>query len=266
MSTSALRQTAPDWCFFDKAKLPADAYYQALKAAGYAGVEMADEKHWPLLKAAGLELVTICAPGMDHGFSDPSTHATLVPKVIAAIELAKANRSPSVIVFSGNADGRSHAEGVANCIAGLKQVAAAAERAGVTLLLEVLCRHDHGDYQANNNRFAVEVIRGVGSPRVKILYDLYHMFKMGEDVQREVIAHLDLIGHLHVAGAPRRNFPGLAPGQEMDYSGIVRAIHAAGYRGWWGQEFLPDGDALDELRRARQLFDSFVSAQQAAGG
>jgi hydroxypyruvate isomerase len=89
-----------------------------------------------------------------------------------------------------------------------------------------------------------------------VLYDMYHMHRMGEDVAAQVTANLELISHLHVAGAPRRDFPG--PHQEMDYASIVRAVHSAGFRGFWGQEFLPAGEPLEALAAARGLFDSWI--------
>lgn len=69
-------------------------------------------------------------------------------------------------------------------------------------------------------------------------------------------ANLDYVAHIHVAGSPRRDFPGEQ--QEIDYEPVVRAIHRAGYGGFWGQEFLPGDDRYAELKKARELFDQYV--------
>ncbi len=126
----------------------------------------------------------------------------------------------------------------------------------MTLVLEVLNKFDHADYQADNSEFAFAFARACASQRVKVLYDIYHMQRMGEDLVATIIKNLDLIAHLHIAGSPKRNFP--SPDQETDYRTLVRRIHAAGYRGYWGQEFLPAGDSLEELGRAFKLFDSYL--------
>jgi hydroxypyruvate isomerase len=109
---------------------------------------------------------------------------------------------------------------------------------------------------ADYGAFAFDVVKAVSSLHVKVLYDIYHMFRMGEDVVNAVINHLEYIAHLHVAGSPKRNFPGLD--QEIDYRRVVHSIHTAGYRGYWGQEFLPTGDSLTEAEQAFRLFQSYL--------
>src|SRR5258708_5124901 len=199
---------------------------------------------------------------MQKGLNRLEHHAELLPQIRECIATAGANRIPNVILFSGNRDGQADAEGLANCIAALKQVAGAAEKAKVTLAFEVLHAYDHKDYQADHADYAFAAIRAVASPAVKVLYDIYHMQRMGENLAPTLLKNLDAIGHLHIAGSPKRNFPGA--GQEIDYAPIVRQVHAAGYRGYWGQEFIPAGDALDELDRAHRLFASFLAAAEFA--
>ena len=97
---------------------------------------------------------------------------------------------------------------MASCIAGLKQVAGEAEKAGVTLTLEVLNKFDHPGYQADYSAYAFAVARGVGSANVKVLYDIYHMQRMGENLLPTIMENLAMIGHFHIAGAPKRDFPG----------------------------------------------------------
>jgi hydroxypyruvate isomerase len=94
---------------------------------------------------------------------------------------------------------------------------------------------------------------------VKVLYDLYHMHRMGEDVSARVIANLEYVAHLHIAGSPQRDFPG--DQQSIDYLSIVRSIHQAGYRGAWGMEFLPDAEAdvNETLDAAARVFRSYLA-------
>jgi hydroxypyruvate isomerase len=148
-------------------------------------------------------------------------------------------------------------EGIEACAEGLRAVAPDAERCGVTLLFEPLCRPDHADQHAARAAFGVEVVRRAPSPRVRLLYDIYHLHRMGDDPSADIPRHLAHIGHLHLAGAPRRDFPG--PGQEIDYARIVAAARRAGYAGWWGHEFVPGPDPLAELGRARELFDGYAA-------
>ncbi|HYE03942.1 MAG TPA: sugar phosphate isomerase/epimerase family protein [Planctomycetota bacterium] len=252
-----LKQSASEWCYYRDSFTPA-AYYGSLKQMGYTGVEMVDPSRYAAAHAAGLEIVDISAPGMEVGLNRVEHHAELIPQIRAKLRECADNGIPNLIVFSGNRVGQHDEVGLVNVATALRQIVADAERAKVTLLFEVLNSFDHGDYQADRSSFAFALVRAIGSERLKVLYDLYHMHRMGERVIESVIANLDLVGHLHIAGAPKRDFPG--PGQEMDYGPIVRAIHGAGYRGYWGQEFIPGADPMDELKRAQALFEGAVTA------
>jgi hydroxypyruvate isomerase len=218
---------------------------------------MVDPSRYANARKAGLELVDASGPGMTEGLNRLEHHAKLIPEIRAKIRECADNGIANLILFSGNRGGQHDEVGLANVGAGLRQVIGDAERAKVTLLFEVFNQNDHPDYQADRSAYAFALARAIGSPRLKVLYDLYHMHRQGERLVESVVSNLDLIGHLHIAGAPKRNFPG--PGQEIDYAPIVRAIHAAGYRGYWGQEFVPGADPLDELKRAQALFEQALA-------
>lgn len=251
-----LRQSVPDWCFFKEGMNPVQ-YYTTLKQIGYDAVEMVDPQRWPIARQAGLQILTMSGPGMQQGLNKRANHPELLAKIRADIQCAAAQQIPNLIIFSGNRNGQADDEGIAICIDAIKQLAPDAEQAGVMLLFEVLNTYDHPDYMAVYGAFVFEVVKAVSSPNVKVLYDIYHMFRMGEDVVPTVTEHLEYIAHLHVAGSPKRDFPG--PNQEIDYQHVVRAIHAAGYRGYWGQEFLPTGDPLTEAEQALRLFQSYLA-------
>ena len=250
-----LKQSIPDWCFYRESDDPA-AYYQRLKAIGFEGVEMLPPERWAVARQAGLKLVNIAAPGMQAGLNRLDNHASLIPQIEELIQVAKANEIEHIIIFSGNRNGQLDEEGLRNTIQAGKRLASVAERAGVVLALEVLNTHDHPDYQADHTAFAIGFARGVSSPMIKVLYDIYHMVRMGEDVVKDVSENIKYIAHLHVAGSPGRDFPG--PEQDIDYVAIVAAAQSAGYTGFWGQEFLPAEDRFTELEEVYKLFNQYA--------
>ena len=125
-----------------------------------------------------------------------------------------------------------------NCALGLCRVAGAAEEAGVTLVMELLnSRVDHAGYQCDHTDWGVRVCERVGSPRVKLLYDIYHMQIMEGDVIRTIQQHNHHFAHYHTAGVPGRH--DLDGTQELNYPPILRAIAETSYEGYVGQEFIP---------------------------
>ena len=159
---------------------------------------------------------------------------------------------PSLICFSGNCEGRSSEEGLANCVAGLRRVTGAAEEKGITLCMELLnSRVNHPDYQCDRTAWGVALCRAVGSPRFKLLYDIYHMQIMEGDLIRNITDHIDCIGHFHTAGNPGRR--DLDDQQEIYYPPIMQAIAATSYAGYVGHEYRPKGDPVDSLARAFEV-------------
>ena len=253
----ALPQSVPDWCFF-KPGMDARTYYARLKAIGYAAVELVDPGRWDAAKAAGLLIANLPSPGMQDGLNMIANHAALLPQIRACMEQAKANGIPQVILFSGNRKGQANEVSLQNCLAASQSLVRDAERLGITIVFEMLNGIDHPDYAADRSRFGFELARAVGSPRFKVLYDIYHMHRMGEDVTADIVDNLPLIGHLHLAGSPKRDFPGTR--QEIDYLRIVKAVTSAGYTGYWGQEWLPaHDDPGSELEAAVMLFSRYAA-------
>ena len=132
---------------------------------------------------------------------------------------------------------------------GFRRVAPLAERAGVNLNLELLnSKVDHAGYQCDRSAWGVEVCRRVDSPRVKLLYDIYHMQIMEGDIIRTIRETIEWIGHFHTAGVPGRG--PLDDSQELNYAAICHAIAASGYDGWVSHEFKPGRDAIADLQHA----------------
>ena len=252
---SKLKQCVPDWCAFRQG-MDAAAYYAGLKAIGFSGVEMVEPARWPIARAAGLEIVTMTAPGMQKGLNRREHHAEVVPVIQDAIAQAASEKIPFVIVFSGNRDGQDDREGLANCRLALEGLADFAGRRNVTLLFEMLCAQDHVDYQADRSAYGFDLARQINSPHFRVLYDLYHMHKMGENICDDLERNAAMIGHLHTANAPRRDC--ISEQGQPDYRPIVACARRIGYTGYWGQEFVCGPEPLVELKRAFDLLERFA--------
>lgn len=248
---NSIKLSAADWCFYPKLGDPA-RYYETIKSLGIDGVEMVDPTRYTAARSAGLKIVTMSGPGMMCGLNRREHHADLLPQLRDAIQHAGENDIPILIVFSGNRAGQADAEGMTNCRIGFEAVLADAEKAKVTLGFEMLNTQDHPDYQASHGNYGFELTKVISSPWFKLVYDIYHTERMGDSSAVDVVNHLTSIAHLHTAEYPRRSCP-LADGN-IRYSQIVPTIVKAGYRGYWGLEYIPAETILDELLEAVELF------------
>jgi hydroxypyruvate isomerase len=243
---SAIQQSVAWWCFVP-GKLGPEQFVEAVAAAGYAGIDLVPPEHWSLVTSHGLRLSAVAGhASLTLGLNRREEHERIARELRANLELAQRFNIPTLICFSGNRRGLGDAEGAAATAAGLALVAAEAEAAGVTLALELLnSKVDHPDYQADRTAWGLEVCRQVGSPRVKLLYDIYHMQIMEGDVIRTIQAAHPQIAHYHTAGNPGRH--DLDDTQELFYPAILGAIRATGYAGYLAHEFIPKGDPVAAL-------------------
>ena len=224
-------------------------------ALGITGVEMPPAEKYDGLRNIGFTIATIVGhKSLEDGLNKRENHSRIADEIRANLETAKRYDIPNLICLSGNRNGMSDEEGIANCIAVLSDVAQDAEAAGVNLIMELLnSKVDHPDYQCDNTPFGVKVVEGVNSPRVKLLYDIYHMQIMEGDLIRTIRDNHQHFAHYHTAGNPGRN--DLDQKQEIYYPAVARAIAETGYDGWLGHEFSPKGDALAALKQAYQQCD-----------
>ena len=253
--TARYRHSVTRWPF---GKLTVDQLAVAAKGMGIASVELLEPDEWATVKARGLTCAVGYAPAGDPatrltvGWNRRDNHAWLVPGYERGIALAAAAGVPNVICFSGNRGGLSDEEGLAACAEGLKRLMPAAERARVTVIMELLnSKVDHKDYQCDRTPWGVELVRRVGSERFKLLYDIYHMQIMEGDVIRTVRDHGRHIAHYHVAGNPGRHEPDAS--QELNYPAVMRAIAETGFAGYVAQEFLPTREPLAALAEAVRI-------------
>jgi hydroxypyruvate isomerase len=248
----SVNQAAVWWCL-ERTGMTMQQAIKACRVLGYGGIELAEPEHWSLIREAGLTIVSARAhDSLTDGLNRRANHDRIEREVQANLALAVEWGIPVLICFSGNRAGLDDEEGLSATADGLRRVARAAEDAGVTLALELLnSKVNHPDYQCDHTAWGVRVCEAVGSPRVKLLYDIYHMQIMEGDIIRTIRAHHAWFGHYHTAGNPGRNEIGAT--QELNYPAIMRAIAATGYDGWLGQEFIPLGDPLAALKEAYTL-------------
>ena len=249
-----LQQAVSRWPF---QAIPLPELCRAARDMGIAGIDLLQPEDWPVVRDAGLR----CSMGyptarrdfIATGFNDPANHPMLLRELEATIPRAAAAGVPNVIAMFGNRRGRSDAEGIDNCVAGLRRIAPLAESQGVSICVELLnSKVDHPDYQGDHTRFGAAVMQGVGSPRVKLLYDIYHMQIMEGDVIRTVREHLAHIGHFHTGGVPGRHE--IDGTQELNYHAVSAAIADAGFTGFLAHEFVPAAkDPLASLRQAVEI-------------
>jgi hydroxypyruvate isomerase len=245
--TGRLRQSVCAWCFGGM-KLP-DLCALA-KRVGIGSVELLDEPQWAVVREHGLACAVANGPGgITKGWNRAEHHDALLRRGEELLPKVAAAGIPQMIVFSGNRDGLADAEGLRNCSAGLRRLMPAAERAGVTVIMELLnSKVDHRDYMCDRTAWGVELCKQVGSDRFRLLYDIYHMQVMEGDVIRTIEADHAWIAHYHTAGNPGRG--NLDDTQELNYRGICAAIAGTGFSGWLAQEFMPRGDPAQALAAA----------------
>lgn len=242
---SELKFSAADWCFLKSGIDPA-AYYPALRALGYEAVEFCSKERWDAARAAGLAILNLGTPGMQDGLNQRQNHERLLPEIRATIATAQENDIHQVVVFSGNrTEGVSDDIGWENCHIALTELAKDAEAAGILLVLEMLNSFDHQHYQADSSQYGLSLVKAVDSPALRILYDVYHIDRMGEDAVTIALENLPWIGHFHIAGSQTRGYP--AQDGAIDYRALIREAHRAGYRGYWGVEFLTRDEDPQQL-------------------
>ena len=225
------------------------------KAMGIQSVELLEADEYALAKAEGLACAVGYAKAGDpatrltKGWNREAHHEWLLPGYEEGIRLAAAAGVPQVICFSGNREGLDDRAGMEASAKGLRQLMPAAERAGVTIIMELFnSKVNHPDYMADSTQWGVDLVQKVGSPRFKLLYDIYHMQIMEGDVIATIKRHHEAIGHYHTAGVPGRHE--IDDSQELNYRGIVRALAEIGFTGYIAQEFIPTRDPMTSLREA----------------
>jgi hydroxypyruvate isomerase len=247
-----------DWCF---APMPVERLIRACHAMGAPAMDV-DKEHYPLLRQLGMKVAMTRSHHFTVGPFCRENHPLCIERLRSGIDLAVEWGCPRVIAFTGNRKkGISDEQGARNCVECWKQVVGYAERKGVNVCLEILNSRDGSHpmkgvpgYFGDDVERCIDLIRRVDSPRMKLLFDVYHVQIMNGDVIRRIRQYQDYIAHYHVAGVPGRGEPDET--QEIHYPAVLRAVLDTGYTGYVSMEFMPTWpDKLAALRSAVRLCD-----------
>jgi len=235
--------------------LPIEQVAAEAAKIGFQSIEMAPREAWPAIRENGLRVAIVSGhKSLKEGLNNPDDHDRIEGELLQNIDVAVENDIPSLICFSGNRHDVSDEECIDIVAEGVSRVIKTAEEKGVTLCMELLnSKVNHPGYQCDSTAWGVEVCKRVGSPRFKLLYDIYHMQIMEGDLIRTITENIDHIGHFHTAGNPDRK--DMDDEQEIYYPAVMRAIAATGYDMYVGHEFSPKGDRLEAMRAAFEVCD-----------
>lgn len=250
-------------CFpmFRPRDMSLDELFRIGKQIGYAAVELWArgpdfEEIVELAKKHGLVVASMVGhQSLTDGLNKRSNHDRIEAELRESIDIAAKYGIPGLICFSGNRQPFQSEEDAIDAVAdGFKRIAPYAEEKGINLNLELLnSKVDHPGYQCDHTWWGAAVCEKVNSPRVKLLYDIYHMQIMEGDIIRTIRQNIKWIGHFHTAGNPGRN--DMDDTQELNYAGICKAIAETGYDLYVGHEFKPKGDLIEALKYTFKLCD-----------
>lgn len=245
-----IKQSVARWCY---RHMSLDDLCRNSADMGLSGIDLVDHTEWPTVQKYGL--VPAMTPGagtIPDGWNRTENHDRLVKEMQENITRAAAAKVPNVITFSGYRRGLPDDQGKENCIAGLKRVKKMAEDNGVTICMELLnSKIDHKDYQCDHSAWGVDVMKAVDSPRVRLLYDIYHMQIMEGDIIRTIRENIAYFAHFHTGGVPGRHE--LDDTQELQWRTVSKAIADLNFQGYMAHEFIPARDPMTSLAEAVKL-------------
>lgn len=253
-----IRQSVYGWCF---RPMPQQDLIRACHKMGVPAMDVGAE-HYPLLRELGMQVTMVGSHGFRRGPFSRANRAFCVESLRKGIDTAVRWGSRQVITFTGmREEGIPDEQGRRNCVDCWKEVMPYAEQKGINLCLEILNTRDdthpmkgHPGYFGDDVELCIDLIKQVDSPRMKLLFDVYHVQVMNGDIIRRIQQYHPYIGHYHVAGAPGRGEPDDT--QEINYPAVLRAILETGYEGYVSQEFIPTwDDKLAALRHAVRICD-----------
>jgi hydroxypyruvate isomerase len=238
-----------EWLFAEE-----PAFVRRVADAGAAGLESVEFWTWrdknleqlrSALEETGVQLTSFVSQP-EGRLVDPATHDDFLQGVAESAEVAASFGCRGLIVLAGDAlDGTPRSSQRDALADALRRAAPIAAEHDVTLLLEPLnTRVDHAGYFLDATPEALDVVQDVGAPNVRLLYDLYHSFVMGEVPAAVVGDRADLIGHVHVADVPGRHEPGTGT---VDWGQAIAWLRASGYDGRIGLEYMPSRSTVESL-------------------
>lgn len=231
-----------------------DEAIKGIKAAGLNAVEFWtwEDKELSLLEASrkeGLEIAAFCTGFIS--LVEAEKREEYLESLKETIRTAKRLGCSRIISQTGAEISISRKEQHRNLADGLRACAPCLEENGITLVVEPLnIRVDHAGYYLYSSDEAAEIMEEVGSPNVKMLFDIYHQQITEGDLIRRIKKYIPYIGHFHAAGNPGRHE---LYRSEINYKTIFEAIRETGYDGYVGLEYFPEDEVQKGLEFARQV-------------
>jgi hydroxypyruvate isomerase len=245
------------WCYNS---IPLEEFCAAVKKMGINAIDLVGPKDWPTLQKYGLfsSMCNGAELNLVDGWNDKKFHPQLIKNYTDMIPLVAKSGYKNLICFSGSRRGIDDETGWNNCTEGLKQIMSLAEKNNVMIAMELLnSKVNHKDYQCDKTAWGVELVKRVGSPNFRLLYDIYHMQIDEGDVIRTIRDNHEYLCHYHTGGVPGRNE--IDDTQELYYPAIMKAIIETGFKGYVAQAFIPARDnteaRLASLQKAVQICD-----------
>jgi hydroxypyruvate isomerase len=236
--------------------------------AGYRHIELIaefakwSEEDWKsvLARMQALKITVDATTGIKQGFADPSGGDAFVAELKGFIPTLQRLGCGQVILVSGKRiEGAAPGAQKAASIATLKRAVEILDAAGVTAVIEPIDRLENPPIYLDGVTEAFEIVRAVGSPRVKVLYDLYHEQRAYGNLIEKLEKNIDEVGLIHIADVPGRHEPGTG---EVNYGNIYKKLAELKYNGMIAMEFYPTGDIVEGLRRAREEAIQAIQAIQ----
>jgi hydroxypyruvate isomerase len=246
-------------------KMPVGEALATLVRHGYDAFEMfdwrdpaqletfiAEKRKYPLACACIVANKGVEARGC--GLVNPREREGFLREINASVEAAKKIGTQRLVVLTGNElGGLPRSQQMANAVAALREAAPILEKNGLTALVEILNTYvDHAGYFLYYVRDGAELVDRVGSPNVKLLFDIYHVQIMEGNLISNIRAHIERIGHFHVGDVPGRHEPGTG---EINYRNVFKAIYELGdrFQGYVGLEYGRLAPLEENLAALRKL-------------
>jgi hydroxypyruvate isomerase len=242
-----------------------DENLERVAQAGYHHVELVGEfKKWSeddyrriLARMEALKISVDATSGVGPGFADPSGGDAFLSALKALIPAAQRLQCKQIILLSGKRiEGAPAGSQHAASIEALKRAADVLSSANLVAVIEPIDRIENPTIYLDGVIEAFEIAKAVGSPNVRVLYDVYHEQREFGNLIEKFDAHIDQVGLIHIADVPGRHEPGTG---EINYLNIYRKLAQLGYKGTIAMEFYPTGDIVETLRRARDQARALVS-------
>ncbi len=232
-----------------------------LARIGFIGVDLPNVRQMPILKQNGLTPAMMTGTGttFQNGLIRKELHDKIEEATHAGIDTCASVGCSVLIAIPGERRGMSREEGADNAVAILSRVKGYAEQKGVTVCMEItnskVAADQRTDQVFDHMAWGLDVVKRVNSPRVKILYDIYHAQIMDGDITRTLRDNLDHICHIHVAGVPTRQE--IDDKQELNFRFIANTIADLGYTGFVAHEWRPakGNDPVKSLERCFEIMN-----------